>query len=98
MLTPAGGAQKVSFMVALLTSEELNVIVLLDKETEAEATRIELIKSKLIAENNVVLLSAAFGSAAPQEADTEDLIHPAVDQKLVLESYAKELMAKTLTQ
>ncbi|PJN93043.1 hypothetical protein CNY89_24255, partial [Amaricoccus sp. HAR-UPW-R2A-40] len=29
-LTPAGGAQKVSYMVALLTSEQLNVLVLMD--------------------------------------------------------------------
>jgi hypothetical protein len=96
-LTPAGGAQKVSYMVALLTSEELNVIVLLDKESEAEATRTELIKSKLISENNVVLLGEAFGSNPPAEADTEDLLDPSVYEALVRESYAKELAGKTLT-
>ncbi|MFV8642995.1 ATP-dependent nuclease, partial [Ralstonia pseudosolanacearum] len=33
-MTPAGGAQKVSYMVALLTSESLNVLVLLDTERD----------------------------------------------------------------
>src|SRR5690606_31666643 len=49
-MTPAGGAQKISYLVALLTSEELNVLVLLDSEKSSKATKDELVKSKLIAE------------------------------------------------
>jgi hypothetical protein len=95
-LTPAGGAQKVSYMVALLTSEELNVVVLLDSEKEAQSTKSELVKAKLIDEKNVVFVSEAFEKSAPHEADIEDLLDPSIYDTLVTESYAKELKGKTL--
>lgn len=96
-VTPAGGAQKVSYMVALLSSEELNVLVLLDQEKDARGTKEDLVKAKLIAEQNVVFISEAFGVTPPKEADTEDLLDPAVYEALVRESYAMELKGKTLT-
>lgn len=96
-LTPAGGAQKVSYMVALLTSENLNVLVLLDEEKDSNATKDELIKSKLIQEQNVVFISEAFGPVKNTEADIEDMLESDVYIKLVKESYAKELKGKTLT-
>lgn len=95
-LTPAGGAQKISYMVALLTSEQMNVLVLFDDEKASNATRDELIKSKLIQEQNVVFVSEAFASGKIVEADIEDLLEPDVYIKLVKESYAKELKGKTL--
>ncbi|MFM0642190.1 AAA family ATPase [Paraburkholderia metrosideri] len=95
ILTPAGGAQKVSYMVALLTSESLNVLVLLDAERESKATREELIKAKLIRDQNIVFVSEAF-TPAPAEADIEDLLDPAVYEALTRESYAAELKGKTL--
>lgn len=95
-VTPAGGAQKVSYMVALLSSEELNVLVLLDYEKNAEKVRSDLVKSKLIAEQNVVFVAEAFGATVPTEADTEDLVDATVYEKLVRESYTKELIDKTL--
>jgi hypothetical protein len=94
-ITPVGGAQKVSYMVALLTSEEQNVLVLLDQEKEAEATKDYLVKSKLIAEQNVVFVSEAF-AAAPMQADVEDMLDPATYEALVRESYANELAGKKL--
>lgn len=95
-LTPAGGAQKVSYMVALLTSESLNVLVLLDTERDSKATKDELLKTKLIRDQNVVFVSEAFASS-PNEADIEDLLDPATYEALVRESYAAELKGKTLT-
>ncbi|WP_412769955.1 AAA family ATPase [Ralstonia pseudosolanacearum] len=94
-MTPAGGAQKVSYMIALLTSESLNVLVLLDTERDSKATKDELLKAKLIREQNVVFVSEAFASP-PNEADIEDLLDPAVYEALVRESYAAELKGKTL--
>jgi predicted ATPase len=94
-LTPAGGAQKVSYMVALLTSESLNVLVLLDLEKESEATKNELLKSKLVLEQNVVFVAEAF-DPAPGEADIEDLLNPAVYESLIKESYKAELKGKNL--
>ena len=94
-MTPAGGAQKVSYMVALLTSEALNVLVLLDTERDSKATKDELLKAKLIRDQNVVFVSEAF-SSPPSEADIEDLLDPAVYEALVRESYSKELKGKAL--
>lgn len=94
-ITPAGGAQKVHYMVALLTSERLQVIVLFDDEKDAKATRDDLVKGKLIRSDCVVFVGAGF-DPAPAEADIEDLIDPAVYESLVRDSYAKELTGKTL--
>lgn len=94
-LTPAGGAQKVSYMVALLTSESLNVLVLFDTEKDSIATKNELLKAKLIREQNVVFVSEAV-TPAPAEADIEDLLDPAVYESLVRDSYKAELKGKTL--
>ena len=94
-MTPAGGAQKVSYMVALLTSEALNVLVLLDTERDSKVTKDELLKAKLIREQNVVFVSEAFASPR-KEADIEDLMDPTIYEDLVKESYSKELKGKTL--
>jgi len=95
-VTPAGGAQKIHYMVALLTSEALNVLVLFDEEKDARATRNDLVKGKLLREDNVVFTSSAFATP-PIECDIEDLFDPATYEILVRESYAKELKGKTLT-
>ncbi len=95
-LTPAGGAQKVSYMVALLTSEEQSVLVLLDQERDTKATKDELVRNKLIAEQNVVFVSEGFPSPAPTEADVEDLLDSTVFDQLVRECYAAELVGKSL--
>lgn len=95
-LTPAGGAQKVSYMVTLLTSEALNVLVLLDSEKDAKATKDELLRAKLIRDKNVVFVAEAI-SPSPNEADIEDLLDPSVYEGLVRESYSTELKGKALT-
>lgn len=94
-VTPAGGAQKVHYMVALLTSEQLKVLVLFDDEKDAKATRDDLVKGKLIRSDSVVFVSEAFDTA-PAEADIEDLLDPAAYEKLVRDAYAKELRGKKL--
>jgi len=97
--TPAGGAQKVSYMVSLLTSHKLKVLVLLDSDSQARrAAREDLIKNKLIREEDVIFVSAALGpGAATGEADIEDLLDPTVYAQLVQESYKTELAGKQLT-
>ena len=94
-ITPAGGAQKVSYMVALLTSESLNVLVLLDAERDSKATKDGLLREKLIGDKNVVFVSEAF-TPPPKEADIEELLDPATYEALVRESYASELKGKAL--
>lgn len=94
-VTPAGGAQKVHYMVALLTSEQLKVLVLFDEEKDAKATRDDLVKGKLIRSDSVVFASEAF-EVPPGEADIEDILDPVVYEALVREAYAKELKGKKL--
>jgi hypothetical protein len=93
-ITPVGGAQKVQYMVALLTAEEQKVLVLLDHEKESEATREELVKSKLIDERSILFMTEAFETEPPKEADLEDLLDAEVYEEVVRESYAKELAGK----
>ena len=97
-ITPAGGAQKVGYMVALLTSERLRVLVLLDEEKQARGTRDDLVKSKLIRDDGVLFVTAGFpDESMPAEADLEDLLDSAVFDVLVRESYKGELKGKKLT-
>jgi predicted ATPase len=96
-ITPAGGAQKVSYMVALLTSESLNVIVLLDTEKDSKLTKDDLVKGKLIANQNIIFTSEAYAADQPKEADIEDLLDPAIYEALVRESYSSELKGKILS-
>lgn len=97
-MTPAGGAQKIPYMVALLTSERLQVLVLFDEEKQSRATRDELVKAKLIRDDNIVFVTDGFDVLAkPAEADIEDMFEPAVYDALVSECYSKELTGKTLT-
>jgi predicted ATPase len=96
VLTPAGGAQKVSYMVTLLTSESLGVLVLLDDEKGARSTSNELVKNKLIHADSVLFATEAFSTSPPSEADIEDFIDPAIYEELVNEAYKNELAGKTL--
>ena len=95
IITPAGGAQKVHYMVALLTLEQLRVLVLFDDKKGAQATCDDLVKGKLIRSDNVLFASEAF-EAPPSKADIEGIFDPAVYEQLVRETYAKELKGKTL--
>ena len=94
-ITPAGGAQKILYMVAFLSSEKLNVLVLLDHEKGALNTRDEIVKTKLIRDKNIIFTSEAFGKSAPSESDIEDLLDADVYEELVRESYSEELNETT---
>jgi hypothetical protein len=84
-------------MVALLTSERLQVLVLLDDEPRSRDTKTQLVKQKLIREDNVVFVSDGFDAGPPPEADVEDLIDPLIYEELVRTSYRTEIEGKTLS-
>lgn len=97
-ITPAGGAQKIPYMAALLASENLNVLVLLDHEKDAISTREDLLKTKVLRENNILSIGDAFEEdARPKDADIEDLLDAAIYEKLVRDSHAPEIGHKKLT-
>jgi hypothetical protein len=84
-------------MVALLTSQRLNVLVLLDDESQARVAKDELVRQKLIRDENVIFVTDAFDPGKPSEADVEDVLDPLVYDVLVRESYSDELKGKSLT-
>lgn len=97
-ITPAGGAQKVPYMVSLLASERLDVMVLLDHEKDAAATKEGLVKGKLLRDGNVVSIGDAFDDASrPAEGDVEDLLDAGMYEELVREGYANDLKGKKLS-
>lgn len=96
-LPPVDGAPKVPNMVSLLTSQKLNVLVLLDDESQGRNVRDEMLKARVVREHQLIFVSDAFESNRPPEADIEDLIEPTIYEELVRDAYAKELEGKTLT-
>lgn len=96
VVTPAGGAQKVSYMVALLAAQNLKVVVLFDDEPKARSAAEDLLKNKLIRDENLVFVTAAFDGAPSGGADVEDVLDPETFGRLVEESYARELSGKEL--
>lgn len=89
-ITPAGGAQKISYMVSLLSSQNLNVVVLLDEERESKATRDDLVNGKIIHKNNIMFVSECMNEEV-SEADIEDLLNRDTFLKLVKSTYSDEL-------
>ena len=96
VITPCGGAGKVTYMVSLLSSHRLPVTVLLDADHQARIVRQEMVKAKLIHDKAILFVSEGL-PAGTEDADIEDLIAPDVYEALVKEAYAKELKGKTLT-
>ena len=94
VLTPSGGAGKVGYMVALLTAQSLNVVVVLDSDGAGDVAARDMLTSKLIRDTSIVRVGSAL--SATSEADIEDLLEPAVFEDLVREAYQKELKGKSL--
>ena len=95
-LTPAGGAQRVSYMVALLTSERLQVVVLFDDERQSRATSVELLKAKLVRDEGIAWVTEAFDDPKPPEADIEDLLDPDVFDALIREGIRKRALGQNV--
>ena len=94
-ITPAGGAGKVSYMAALLASEDLKVLVLLDDDRAGRETQKDIVTNKLLRDTAVLFVTAGF-DPKPAEADIEDLIDPTIYERLVANTYKAELKGKTL--
>lgn len=96
VITPAGGAQKTPYMVALLTSQKLRVVVLFDSEPKTEHTAKDLMRERLIRSDSILFVGQSFDPER-KHADIEDLLDDDVYLGLVREAYAKEIAGKTLT-
>lgn len=96
VLMPVGGAGKVSYMAALLSSQDLNVLVLLDDDRAGRETFEDLVKNRLLKATEITFVTEAFDTP-PKEADIEDLLNPSVYEVLVNDTYKSELKGKKLT-
>lgn len=85
-ITPAGGAQRVSYMVSLLSSQNLNVVVLLDDEKQSREISVELQQQGMLNRKNVVFVSDALESKR-DECDIEDVFNRETFLLLVGKSY-----------
>ena len=94
VITPAGGATKITYLVSLLVSQNLKIVTLLDAEKTATNAANEMLKSKLLKEDNIIFVNEI--DLKISEMDIEDLIDNDVFDKLVKEAYQKELIGKTL--
>lgn len=96
VLTPAGGAQKIPYMAALLAAQNLKVLVLLDDEDKARTTADEIVKAKLLRRENLIFVTEAFASVPAGGADVEDMLDPSTYELLIMEAFQKELAGRTL--
>ena len=95
VITPAGGAQKAPYMVALLTSQKVRVVVLFDSEPRTQRTAKELMQDRLIRSEGVLFVGDSFDPVRGA-ADIEDLLDEDTYIALVKEAYTKELTGKTM--
>ncbi len=96
VVTPAGGAQQITHMMALLSSQQLEYIILLSGADAGRSSKVDLLASKLIRDHHVTFVSEAFPPGTLEDADVEDLIEPLIYEALVRESYRTELAHRDL--
>ncbi|MGX9523005.1 AAA family ATPase [Vibrio mediterranei] len=89
-ITPAGGAQKIPYLVSLLSSQHLNLLVLLDHEKDALATKTDLITNHKLSKRNVILVSEATDDDV-NELDIEDLLGSNYFLSLAEEAYKDDI-------
>lgn len=96
VITPAGGAPRVPYLVTLLSSQKLDVVVLLDEEEKARRiAREKLVQKELIREDNVLFISDAFDKEVAW-ADVEDMFPADAYDTLVRESCSSFLEPEDL--
>ena len=70
-------------MVALLASQNLKVVVLFDDEPQACNAAEDLLKNKLIRDENLAFVTDGFDEAPSEGADVENLVDAKTFGKLV---------------
>jgi len=91
VVTPVGGADKVSTFVSLLGANELNIAVLIDI-SERDKQRIKNLKGNhFLGNKNLINIGEITGA---KDADIEDLFEPQFYLNLVNGAYPKELSQK----
>jgi len=88
VITPAGGADKISTFVSLLGSNNLNVTVLMDV-AKKDRQRFDNLKAKsILGQNNLLQIGEFVGK---QDADIEDIFDPSLYFTIFNGAYRHEL-------
>lgn len=95
-LVPVGGLDKLATFVALLGSDKLKLVVLLDRPAALHPKLEGLLSRKLI-ERKRVLDYSMFLESKPNEAGIEDLLPADVYIAAFNQAYARELKGLTMT-
>ncbi len=91
---PVGGASRVYSIAAFISGQKLSVVALLDSEAQGKRVRDELLKTRILKKDQLLLISDPFGDN--RERDVEDLIPEDFYLALVQDSYAQELANKNI--
>jgi predicted ATP-dependent endonuclease of OLD family len=89
---PVGGASRVYSVAAFISGQKLNVVALLDSEAQGKRVRDDLVKTRILKKDQLLLISDPFGDN--RERDMEDLFPEDFYLSLVQDSYAQELAGK----
>jgi predicted ATP-dependent endonuclease of OLD family len=95
VVTPAGGASKVAYVVTILHGQELNVAVLLDSDKEGDDAFKQLVHSWILKEKLVLRVGQILGVTGNRAL--EDLFDEAYYITQTQVAYGKELAGKKLT-
>jgi predicted ATPase len=96
IITPAGGAKKVTYLASLMASQDVEVVVLLDSDEIGDRTKRELLKDLFIdAENRILLIGDILGFS---EADLEELFPRSYYLDAVAQAYGKRIGMNVLSK
>lgn len=95
IITPAGGAQKITYLTSMMVSQKLKVTILADYDGAGKKLFDELIKTKILREKHLVFVNECVGSS--QEMTIEDIFPEEYYLNFVNSSYSKELQGNRIT-
>ncbi|MFX0172499.1 MAG: AAA family ATPase [Candidatus Hodarchaeota archaeon] len=95
IITPAGGAQKITYLTSMMVSQKLKVSILADYDGAGKKLFDELIKTKILKEKHLVFVNECIGSS--QEMTIEDIFPEDYYLRFVISAYSKELQGNQIT-
>lgn len=95
VITPAGGAKKVTYLASLMAAQDVEVVVLLDSDEMGNRTKRDLLRDLFIDEEERILLLGDVLEC--EEADLEELFHRPYYLKAVGQAYDRTVGLNVLT-
>lgn len=96
VVTPAGGAKKVSYLASLMLSQDVAVAVLLDSDEMGKRERSKLLKDLFVSDENRILL---IGNVLDRdEADLEDIFPRDYYLSAVSDAYNETVSIRTMVK